>query len=404
VAASRTIVIAGAGIGGLTASLALAGQGFRVIVLEKAERLEEAGAGLQLSPNASRVLIDLGLQPRLAARAFTPDAISIMSARRGGEIVRLPLGEAATLRAGAPYWVVHRADLQAALQAHVNDNPDIELRLGCQFEDVAGHAKGLTVVQRSGMTRQQELVLALIGADGIWSTVRHHLFPEVRPKFSGLIAWRGTLDATLLPREYTSRRVQLWMGPNAHLVAYPITGTRHINIVAVVPGTWNRPGWSAPGEASEVKNAFASSRWAGPVRMMVGAVDDWRKWALFTVPDGGGWTDGAIGLLGDAAHAMLPFAAQGAGMAIEDAAVLAKCLGEYLAESRNEGGLTIAAAMQRYGRLRRARVMRVQRAARQAGLIYHLTGAAAFARDLAIKAMGAERMLARQDWIYGWRA
>ena len=119
VAASRTIVVAGAGIGGLTASLALAGQGFRVIVLEKAERLEEAGAGLHLSPNASRVLIDLGLQPRLAARAVTPDAISIMSARRGGEIARLPLGEAATLRAGAPYWVMHRADLQAALQAQV---------------------------------------------------------------------------------------------------------------------------------------------------------------------------------------------------------------------------------------------------------------------------------------------
>ena len=225
-------------------------QGFRVVVLEKAERLEEAGAGLQLSPNASRVLIDLGLQPRLAARAVIPDAISLMSARSGGEVARLPLGEAATFRAGAPYWVVHRADLQAALQAHVNDNPDIDLRLGCQFEDVAAHAKGLTVVQRSGMTRQQELALALVGADGIWSTVRHQLFPKVQPQFSGLIAWRGTLEATQLPREYTSRRVQLWMGPNAHLVAYPISGGRQINVVAVVPGTWNRPGWSAPGEAT----------------------------------------------------------------------------------------------------------------------------------------------------------
>jgi salicylate hydroxylase len=403
VAASRTIVIAGAGIGGLTAALALAGQGFRVVVLEKAERLEEAGAGLQLSPNASRVLIDLGLQPRLAARAVTPEAISLMSARGGGEIARLPLGEAATFRAGAPYWVVHRADLQAALQAQVNDNPDIELRLGCQFEDAVAHAKGLTVVQRSGMTRQQEVALALIGADGIWSTVRHHLFPEVQPQFSGLIAWRGTLEATQLPREYTSRRVQLWMGPGAHLVAYPISGARQINVVAVVPGTWNRPGWSAPGEANEIKSAFAASRWPGTARMMVGAVDGWRKWALFTVPDGGGWTDGAIALLGDAAHAMLPFAAQGAGMAIEDAAVLAKCLGEYLTESQNERGPTISAALQRYARLRRSRVAQVQRAARQAGRIYHLTGATALARDLTIKMIGAKRMLARQDWIYDWR-
>ena len=399
-AASRTIVVAGAGIGGLTAALALAARGFRVIVLEKAERLEEAGAGLQLSPNASRVLIDLGLKPRLAARAVTPEAISIMSAQNGREVIRLPLGEAATSRAGAPYWVMHRADLQAALQAQVNDHPDIELRLGCQFEDVVPHAKGLTVVQRSGMTRQQELAVALVGADGIWSTVRHHLFPEVQPQFSGLIAWRGTLDTTQLPREYASCRVQIWMGPDAHLVAYPISAARKINVVAVVPGTWNRPGWSAPGEVCEIKNAFASARWPGNARMIVGAVDDWRKWALFTIPDGGEWTAGAIALLGDAAHAMLPFAAQGAGMAIEDAAVLAKCLGERIGE--NAAG--IPAALKNYAQLRRSRVARVQRAARQSGRIYHLRGPAAYARDLAIKAMGARRMLARQDWIYDWRA
>lgn len=399
-AVSRTIIVAGAGIGGLTASLALARQGFRVIVLEKAERLEEVGAGLQLSPNASRVLIDLGLQPRLAPRAVTPDAISLMSGRNGGEIARLPLGDAAKFQTGAPYWVVHRADLQAALQAHVNDSPDIELRLGCQFEDVGTHAKGLTVAQRSGTARRQELAVALVGADGIWSAVRHQLFPEVQPRFSGLIAWRGTLDVTQLPREYTSRRVQLWMGPNAHLVAYPISGARQINVVAVVPGTWNRPGWSAPGEANDVKSAFASARWHAVPRMLIGAVDEWRKWALFTLPDGGEWTDGAAALLGDAAHAMLPFAAQGAGMAIEDAAVLAKCLGE----TQSESGPTISAALKRYAGLRRPRVARVQRSARQAGRIYHLTGPLAVARDLVIKGMGAKRMLARQDWIYNWRA
>ena len=241
--------------------------------------------------------------------------------------------------------------------------------------------------------------MGLIGADGIWSTLRHHLFPQVQPQFSGLIAWRGTLDATQLPREHTSRRVQVWMGPQAHLVAYPISGAQRINVVAVVPGTWNRPGWSAPGETHEIKNAFASTRWPSNARMMIGAVDGWRKWALFTVPDGGEWTQGAIALLGDAAHAMLPFAAQGAGMAIEDAAVLAKCV----SETQHEGGPTMAAAMQRYARQRRGRVARVQRAARRNGWIYHLTGPAALARDLAIKAMGARRMLARQDWIYDWR-
>jgi salicylate hydroxylase len=400
VAVTRTIIVAGAGIGGLTAALALAAKGFRVVILEKAERLEEAGAGLQLSPNASRILVELGLQPRLASRAVMPDAINIMSAREGGEIARLPLGEAASFRAGAPYWVVHRADLQAALQAHVNDNPDIELRLGWQFDDVTSHAKGLTVVQRSGDARRQELAVALIGADGIWSSVRHHLFPDVQPQFSGLIAWRGTLDATALPREYTAPRVQLWMGPNAHLVAYPISGARQINVVAIVPGTWNRPGWSAPGATNEIKCAFASPRWPPTARMLIGAVDEWRRWALFTVPDIGDWSEGAIALVGDAAHAMLPFAAQGAGMAIEDAAVLAKAL----SDSAGENIAGIPAALKRYGRLRRARVLKVQRAARRSGRIYHLTGPLALARDLTIKAMGPKRVLARQDWIYDWRA
>ncbi|MDA9501018.1 FAD-dependent monooxygenase [Bradyrhizobium sp. CCBAU 11357] len=398
-ALSRTIVIAGAGIGGLTAALALATRGFRIVVLEKAERLEEVGAGLQLSPNASRVLVELGLTERLKLRAVTPEAVSIMSARAGGELLRMPLGEAASARAGAPYWVVHRADLQSALAGAVADHPDIDLKLGATFEDVAPHAKGLTVVHRSGTIRRSDLASALIGADGIWSTVRQHLFPEVQPRFSGLIAWRGTLDATQLPKDYTARRVQLWMGPNAHLVAYPIAGGRQINVVAVLPGTWNRPGWSTQGDPREVMDAFAGPRWPPAARMMLAAVDSWRKWALFGVPDGCPWSTGSVALLGDAVHAMLPFAAQGAGMAIEDAAVLARHLILAAAESSKE----VAAALTQYGRARQARVRRVQRTARQQGRIYHLSGPLALARDLAIRALGPERMLARQDWIYGWR-
>lgn len=397
-AVSRTIFVAGAGIGGLTTSLALAKKGFRAVVLEKAEKLEETGAGLQLSPNASRILVELGIEPRLAGRAVTPESINIMSARAGGEICRLPLGEAATFRAGAPYWVVHRADLQAALLAQVEVTPDVELRLGCQFEDVTKHARGLTIVQRQGLTRQQDVANALIGADGIWSSVRHHLFPEVQPQFSGLIAWRGTLEATALPREYTSPRVQLWMGPNAHLVAYPISAGRQINVVAIVAGTWNRPGWSAPGESNEIKQFFASARWPATARMLASAVDEWKRWALYTLPDGGEWHDGQIALLGDAAHAMLPFAAQGAGMAIEDAAVLAKCLAE---GGSDAAGVT--AALRKYARQRRSRVAKIQRLAARQGRIYHMSGPMAAARDLFIRALGGKAMMSRQDWIYDWR-
>ncbi len=396
-AALRTIIVAGAGIGGLTTSLALAKLGFRIIVLEKAEHLEEAGAGLQLSPNASRVLLDLGLGPRLS-RAVTPDSICLMSARNGGEISRLPL-DRINSAAAAPYLVIHRADLQTALREEVESRSNIELRLGCQFEDVSPHAKGLTVVQRSGTSRQEELAVALIGADGIWSTVRNHLLPDVQPLFSGLIAWRGTLDTKQLPREYTSRRVQLWMGPHAHLVAYPISAARQINVVAVVPGQWNRPGWSEPGDLNEIKSAFAAAGWHAIPRMLIGAVDGWRKWALFTLPNRGPWTGDGVALLGDAAHAMLPFAAQGAGMAIEDAAVLAKCI----AARSDESPAAFSAALQSYGRVRRRRVKMVQRSARQAGRIYHLAGPLALARDLVIKAMGPQRMLARQNWIYDWR-
>lgn len=395
----RTIVVAGAGIGGLTAALALAARGFRIVVLEKAERLEEVGAGLQLSPNASRVLAGLGLTERLRPKVVTPEALCIMSARAGGEVMRMPLGEAAAARAGAPYWVVHRADLQSALAAAVADHPDIDLKLGATFEDVAPHARGLTVVHRSGTIRRSDLASALIGADGVWSSVRQHLFPEVQPRFSGLIAWRGTLDAAQMPKDFSARRVQLWMGPNAHLVAYPIAAGRQINVVAVLPGTWNRPGWSTLGDASELMEAFAPPRWPGPARMMLAAVDSWRKWALFGVPDHCPWSQGPVALLGDAVHAMLPFAAQGAGMAIEDAAVLAR----HLSFETTENAAGIAAALTQYGRAREARVRRVQRTARQQGRIYHFGGPLAVARDLAIRALGPERMLARQDWIYGWQ-
>lgn len=392
---SRTIVVAGAGIGGLTAALALAARGFRVIVLERAEKLQEAGAGLQLSPNASRILIDLGLEPLLARHVITPDSISIMTARTGKEIGRIPLGEAATFRYGAPYWIVRRADLQAALVARVTSHPDIDLRLGAQFEDVAVYPKGVTVVQRRVAARQQEQVLALIGADGVWSSVRHQIFPEAQPQFTGSIAWRGTVDATQLPRGFNTHRVQLWMGTNAHLVAYPMSGGKRINVVAIISGKWNRPGWSEPGDVVEIANHFSAPRWPIAARMMIGAVDGWRKWALFAMRDGGVWNKGPIALLGDASHAMLPFAAQGAGMAIEDAAVIAKCL------ESSPTNPTVAFAQ--YAGLRGPRVTRVQRTARKNGQTYHLGGPVGFARDQVIRVLGGSRLLSQQDWIYDWR-
>ncbi|MDR6663341.1 salicylate hydroxylase [Tardiphaga robiniae] len=385
--APRTIVIAGAGIGGLTAALALAAKGFRVLICEKTGRLEEAGAGLQLSPNATRILIGLGLQPRLAPHVTTPASVSIMTARSGGEVIRLPLGSASD---DAPYWLVHRADLQSALLGAVTAHPDIELRLGCPVDNLRAAPAGITV--------NGEPALALIGADGAWSFVRRQLFPETQPHFSGLIAWRGTLATSRLKSDLVPHGVQLWMGPKGHLVVYPVSSGERINMVAIMPGAVMQPGGSEIGDASEISRHFAASRWPANARAMIDSVDNWRRWPLFTLPDGGVWHEGSVALLGDAAHAMLPFAAQGAGMAIEDAAVLAECLA-----AAGHDAAAIAPALARYAALRQPRVGLIQRTARQSGQIYHLRGPMALARDLAMRALGAERLQARQDWIYNWK-
>jgi salicylate hydroxylase len=174
---------------------------------------------------------------------------------------------------------------------------------------------------------------------------------------------------------------------------------KQVNVVAILPGAWNRPGWNEPANAAELRNHFADAGWPANARMMLGAVHEWRRWALFAMPDGGVWHKGPVALLGDAAHAMLPFVAQGAGMAIEDAAVLAKCLGDFVTDPTN-----IQQGLKRYAAMRKSRVGRVQRTARQSGQIYHLRGPMALARDLTMKVLGAQRLQMRQDWIYSWKA
>jgi salicylate hydroxylase len=392
--ASRTIIVAGAGIGGLTTAIALAELRFHVIVLEKAPQLDETGAGIQLSPNASGVLIRLGLEKHLIDRVIVPDDISIVAARSGRPIVRIPLGAAAQTRYGAPYWIAHRADLQAALLARAREHPDVDLRLGAPFEDVAVHAKGVTVVSRHALERENQQALALVGADGVWSNVRHQHFDGAQATFSGHVAWRGTIDARQLPREFSQNRVTLWLGSGAHLVVYPVRGGALLNVVAIVAGQWNRPGWNEAGSASEIATAFNTPRWSAAARMIIGAADNWRKWALFTV-DGVPVAEGPVALVGDAGHAMLPFAAQGAAMAIEDAAVLADCLSRQPASPTH--------AFRQYASLRQARVAQVKRATWQSGAIFHLPGPVGLARNLTMKALGGRRLLSQRDWLYDWR-
>ena len=392
-ASSRNVIVAGAGIGGLTTALMLARSGFRVTLLEQAARLSETGAGIQLSPNVTRILIGLGLGERLRAAASVPEAVTVKTAT-GGKLARIPLGGEAERRYGAPYWAIHRADLQEALLDAVHACPDIAMRLGTRVEDFVLHTKGLSVACRYGTASADEHGIALIGADGLWSALRPRLgHPD--PEFRQRTAWRTLVPAEAVEEEFRTPDVQLWLGQNAHVVHYPVRGGSLINVVAIVNDTWAEPGWSAEGRREELLAHFSPWKWAEPVRELLISPERWLKWALYDLPPLRPWSDGPVTLLGDAAHPMLPFLAQGAAMAIEDASILV----DNMARQPDDP----ASAMRRYERARRRRTARVQRAARRNGRIYHLAWGEAWARNLFLRVTNGKMLLSRYNWLYDWR-
>jgi 2-polyprenyl-6-methoxyphenol hydroxylase-like FAD-dependent oxidoreductase len=394
-ASARHVIVAGAGIAGLTAALALVRAGLRTTVLEQAAKLEETGAGIQLSPNATRVLIALGLRERLAPMVMTPQAISVMAGASGREIVRIPLGAEAERRYGAPYWTIHRGDLQAALAAAAQSAQDIELKLGARVEDFAIHANGVTAQACSGGRVLDERGLALIGADGVWSTLSARIQGRRPPRFRHRTAWRTLVPANAVPEEFCAPLVHLWLGPDAHLVHYPVKGGRLINIVGIVRDEWKEIGWSAAGNRAEILRHFARFAWAEKVRALIAIPEQWLKWALYDRKEPFSGGRGPVTLIGDAAHPMLPFLAQGGGMAIEDAAVVADMLGNSLDDP--------ADALRAYEGARWHRTALAQLKSRRQGRIYGLSGPEALLRNLAMRAMGGEKLLSRYDWLYTWR-
>ena len=391
----RHVMIAGAGIAGLTAALALARAGLRVSVFEQAEKLKETGAGIQLAPNATRILIALGLGERLKAVAFFPRAIRVMAGGAANEIVRIPLGKHAENRYGAPYWTVHRGDLQKVLAQAAGEHPDIALRLGTRIEDFALYGGGVTVQGRRGADVVDERGIALIGADGVWSTMRARVRRQRPPRFRNRTAWRALVPANALSKIWQEPVVNLWLGIDAHLVHYPVKDGSLVNIVAVVQDHWRSEGWDTAGNRAEILRHFQRWSWAEPARRLIAVPAQWQKWALYDRSASQRGGSGPVTLIGDAAHPMLPFLAQGAGMAIEDAAVLAYALKQNLADP--------PAGLRAYERARRRRTAAAQRASRRQGRIYGLTGPEALVRNLGMRMLGGEKLLARQDWLYSWK-
>lgn len=391
------ILIVGAGIGGLTAALALARRGIAVTVLERAPVLAEVGAGLQISPNASRVLCDLGLKPALEAVAVVPERLLVHSTRAGGEIARAELGPGMATRFGAPYWVIHRADLQAVLSEAAEVEPAVDLVLDATVERVEIRpGEGVAVRSRVGGEPRIFEADGLVGADGVWSRIRTG-FLEGRPaRYSGRMALRATIPIDETPAELRAA-TGVWMAPRAHLVHYPVRAGRELNLVAVVEGEWQDEAWSAAIGRDSVIHRFdpvSGTRWPELARALVLAPETWTRWALATVDPQFAWSAGPVTLLGDAAHAMLPFAAQGGAMAIEDAAVLARELGD---------AVDVASAFRAYEEARKPRVTAVADLAAANGRIYHLPDAPALFRDTALRLSSGRRIVDRQAWVYDWR-
>jgi salicylate hydroxylase len=367
----------------------------RVVILEQSERLEETGAGVQLSPNATRTLIDLGLEERLRPHVVVPTALRVLSAKTAREIVRIPLGEEAVQRYGAPYWVIHRGDLQAALAAAVAQKLDISLKLGLHVEDFVAHRNGVTVSARGRTAASDERGVALIAADGLWSQTRARIGFSARPRFAGRTAWRALARAEDVAPQFREPVIHLWLGREAHFVHYPVKGGSVINLVVIMEDEWNAPGWSEPASRVQLLPRLPAEQWSPQALALAQLPEAWLKWALYDRRPLLKWSQGPVALLGDAAHPMLPFLAQGAAMAIEDAAVVAQCL----ARTPNDA----SAALRTYSAIRRPRASKVQRYAARNGRSYHLAGVPGMLRDVVMRALGGPRLLKHYDWLYDWR-
>ena len=388
--ASQQVLIAGGGIGGLASALACAQRGVSVQLIERAAQLSEVGAGIQIGPNVTRILQAWGLGEALAQVAAFPKQLQARDAQTGQVLGTLPLGERAQSRYGAPYATIHRADLQGILH-RAAQAAGVDMLLGQTVHGWRETASGVEVNTADGPSVQAD---ALIGADGVWSSVRQQLLGDAPARFTGHLAYRALVAQADFPAHLRSDQVTVWMGPRLHVVHYPVRSGQWLNLVAIVHG--DKPiqdqDWDQVGHTQSLMQAMGAV--GRDLHARLASVPAWRQWALHDrAPLSGAkqMAQGRVALLGDAAHPMRPYLAQGAGMAIEDAQVLAQSL--------CTGGASVPEQLNSYAQACWARNARVQARAIRNGRIFHAQGAVALGRNLSMRLMGERVMDA--PWLYG---
>lgn len=390
---SKKIVIAGAGIGGLCAALALVKRGFEVAVYEQSPQLGEVGAGLQLSPNAMHVLQTLDVAEQVKAKAFRPKSAVMRHYQTGKTYFTVPLSDTATQKYAADYLHIHRADLHSLL-LNACEKQKVSIHLGQAVQGYQQSAQGLTIQLESGTSLVADL---LIGADGIKSQVQACMLGQTPAQFTGQVAWRGVVAANKLPKGLIKPNANLWVGPGKHFVSYYLRGGDLVNFVAVQERTdWHKESWNEPGNINELRDTFDG--WHPEVTELLAASEQCFLWALFDRPPLNQWTDKNVALLGDACHPMLPFLAQGAAMAIEDSYALA----HYLATENDT-----STALKAYQDLRLSRTSEIQLGARKNASLYHMSspiGQAKLAVLSGLSSIGLSDRLAanKLDPIYAY--
>ncbi|MDO9357731.1 MAG: 3-hydroxybenzoate 6-monooxygenase [Polaromonas sp.] len=381
------ILIAGGGIGGLAAALVLARDGHPVTVLEQSASFGEIGAGIQLGPNIFRMFAYLGMTDAVSKVSFFPSGLGMNDVRTGEKVVRVPLGDMARATYGFPYGVIYRADLHQVFLDACKAQENVTLRTNAKL-DLFEQSEGSVRVTLAG----GEVIegAALIGADGIWSKVREAVVGDGKPRVSGHIAYRAVLKREDVPAHLWSDDVVLWGGEKTHLVHYPLRRGELFNLVAVFHSNKYDEGWNTFGDTAELNERFAQA--CPQVKELLDKIETWKMWVLCDREPVNNWTDRRVTLLGDAAHPMLQYLAQGAGQAIEDAVVLR----EALRATRGD----LPAAFQKYQQARYLRTGRVQLTARFYGDIYHAAGVQRELRNQMFQSGAESAGFAGLQWMY----